>query len=423
MVSLSALAKIDPELFGYFEKEMEHQHSSLSFIPDENTTSPLCAAIMGNVLINSVSKVSYNRSEGLEAMTSKRICELFGAEYANLRTLNIEAASRVVFQALTNRGDVVMSLDLRKKEHCNSENLVFRFINFGIDPKTQELDYADIEKKAKANRPHLIILSPVNYPRDLDYARLSEIAKGCGAILWCDISQTAGLIASHALSSPFPYADVVTFTVQGAMQGPQCAVILPRREYGGLIDRAVNTSGHRGLLTAQLAALSARIHEMSAPLYADYGKAVLENARALEKGLKAAGMHVIGPETQSHFVMVNMQDSALSARGAQELLSDCNVEVRYAQVETSRPDVKFDSVRFSVLSATTRGVKTQDFEKIGQTIGRYLLNPDDEHAEELRSQVARLTATLPFFGRKWLPEGVSLSEAEIASLSYSGFKR
>lgn len=415
MISLSILQQFDPELFAFFEKEMEHQHSSLSFIPDENSTTPLCAAIMGNVLVNSVGKVSFSRAEGLEALTADRICRLFGAEHANIRTLNIEAASRVVFQALTKRGDVVLSLDLRKKEHCNSENLVFRFMNFGIDPKKQEIDYADLEKTAKQCKPHLMILSPINYPQDIDYERVSAIAKKVGALLWCDISQNAGLIAAGKLSSPVPYADVVTFTVHGAMQGPQCSVILSKSELGGAIDRAVTTSGHIGLLTAQLSALSARIYEMGSDLYKQYSDAVLENAKALEKGLRAGGMSIIGPGTQSHFVMIDMKNTAVSARGAQELLADCNVGVRYATVCTSDPAIRFDSVRFSVLSATTRGLGPKDLENAGKVIAAYLKSPDDDHAKDLTNAIARLTATLPFFSKKWLPEGVHMD-----STPYSG---
>lgn len=414
MISLSILQQFDPELFAFFEKEMEHQHSSLSFIPDENSTTPLCAAIMGNVLVNSVGKVSFSRAEGLEALTADRICRLFGAEHANIRTLNIEAASRVVFQALTKRGDVVLSLDLRKKEHCNSENLVFRFMNFGIDPKKQEIDYDNLEKTAKQCKPHLMILSPINYPQDIDYKRVSEIAKKVGALLWCDISQNAGLIAAGKLSSPVPYADVVTFTVHGAMQGPQCSVILSKSELGGAIDRAVTTSGHIGLLTAQLSALSARIYEMGSELYKNYSDAVLENAKALEKGLRAGGMRIIGPGTQSHFVMIDMKNTAVSARGAQELLSDCNVGVRYATVCTSDPAIRFDSVRFSVLSATTRGLTPKDLETAGEFIAAYLKSPDDDHAKNLTNEIAKLTATLPFFSKKWLPEGVHIDGAPYA---------
>ena len=221
MNPLNVIRGFDPDLYAYFEKELEHQRLSLSFIPDENSTSPLCAAIMGSVLVNTTKTSGYALDAGLETLTAKQICSLFNADHANIRTISIEAASRCVFQSLTKRGDIVMSLDLRKKEHCNSENLAYRFVNFSIDPKTQRLDMDKVEAQAKSCRPQMIVLSPINYPLQIDYARFAQIAKECGALLWCDISQIAGLIAGGALPTPVPYADVVTFSCHGAMQGPQ----------------------------------------------------------------------------------------------------------------------------------------------------------------------------------------------------------
>ena len=134
MNPLCLLENFDKELYGFFKNALSRQEHSLSFIPDENATSPISASLMGDILVNFTENLILNRSESLESLTCKRICELFGAQRANIRTVSIEAASRVVFQALASRGDVVMSLDLRKKEHCNSENLVYRFVNFCVDP-------------------------------------------------------------------------------------------------------------------------------------------------------------------------------------------------------------------------------------------------------------------------------------------------
>ena len=258
MNPLNVIRGFDPDLYAYFEKELEYQRLSLSFIPDENSTSPLCAAIMGSVLVNTIRHFSYNRVEGLEPLAAKRICELFKADHANVRPITIEAASRVVFQSLTRRGDVVMSLDLRKKEHCNSENLAYRFVNFGVDPQSGKLDMDAVEKQAMECKPQLIIVSPINYPLSLDYERFADIAHKCGAILWCDISQTAGLIAGGVLPSPLPHADVVTFSAHGAMQGPHSSVILCSNKYASSIDRMAITAGHNGLQSAELAALADR---------------------------------------------------------------------------------------------------------------------------------------------------------------------
>lgn len=415
MNPLNILRKFDPDLYGFFEKELEHQHGTLSFIPDENSTSPLCAAIMGNVLVNSVSKVSFNRSLGLEAMATKRVCELFNAEHANLRTITIEAASRVVFQALTKRGDVVMSLDLRKKEHCNSENFAFRFVNFGIDPKTQQLDYEAIEKQALVCKPQLIIVSPINYPLDIDYERFARIAKDCGALLWCDISQVAGLIAGGVLSSPFPHADIVTFSAHGALQGPHGSVILSSNELANAIDRVVTTSGHNGLLTAELAALASRMQEMKGEPHRQYVRSVVDNAKALAEGLQRGGAKIISNGTQSHFVMVDCKSSAIAARGAQEVLSQAGVMVRICNILTSDPNVKYEAVRFSTLVPTTRGVTPIQMENIGEAIAQVLMNPDDKHIRALHDLVSKITCVLPAFSPAWLEPSV---RENLSSASY-----
>ena len=181
MKSIKIVKSFDEQLYSFFVREIERQHVTLSFIPDENSTSPLCASIMGSVLVNSANSLLLGKYNVLEKITNDRLCEVFGADHATVKNVTIETASRVVFKALTTRGDIVMSLDMRKKEHCNSENLVFRFINFGIDPEKQILDMNEIEKLAKENRPKLIIVSPINYPLAVDYERFSSIAKSVGA--------------------------------------------------------------------------------------------------------------------------------------------------------------------------------------------------------------------------------------------------
>ena len=407
MNPLNVIRGFDPDLYAYFEKELEHQRLSLSFIPDENSTSPLCAAIMGSVLVNTSKHTGYALDAGLETLTAKRICELFKADHANLRTISIEAASRCVFQSLTKRGDVVMSLDLRKKEHCNSENLAFRFVNFSIDPKTQRLDMSAVEEQAKACRPQMIVLSPINYPLEIDYAHFARIAKECGALLWCDISQTAGLIAGGALPSPVPHADVVTFSMHGALQGPQASVILCKSDIANSIDRTVYMGGHSGLQTAQLAALEARIREMQEPVYTEYAKAVVANAKALGEGLKAGGLNIMCQGTDSHLILVDSKDCALSsARGAQEMLAEAGVNVRICSIETADPEVKFDAIRFSSLPATTRGASASQLKEIGGYIAQFLRTPNADNLKHLRDMIARITVGLPTFFEYWLSDVV-----------------
>lgn len=412
MNPLNIIRGFDHELYDYFEKELEHQHYSLSFIPDENPISPLCSAMMGNVLVNSYHNTAFSVNTDLAKITKNRICKLFKGENANVSTITIETASRVVFQAVTQRGDVVMSLDLRKKEHCNSESFVYQFVNFGIDPNTQELDYDAIEKSVLFNKPRLIILSPINLPRTIDYERVSKMAKEVGAILWCDISQVAGLIMSGVLPSPLPHADIVTFTTHGALQGPSCSIIISNNRLASAIDRACISSGHSGLNSSELAALTARLEEMATPEYTSYCKAVVDNAKALAKGLQDGGCKLVCNGTESHLVIIDSRHCAIAARGALESLADCGVNVRICQVLTSDPNTKFDAVRLSTLPATTRGVSSEEMEKIGFAIGKFLVNPDPKNEEHLRSLVRETTLIMPIFNVQWLCDTVKANLVE-----------
>ena len=418
MNPLNVIRGFDPDLYTYFETELERQHLSLSFIPDENSISPLCAAIMGSVLVNTTkASLNFSRMSGVEGLASKRICSLFKADHANIRTITIEAASRVVFQALTRRGDVVMSLDLRKKEHCNSESFAYRFVNFGVDPNTEKLDMDAIEKQAMECRPQLIICSPINYPLAIDYERFSKIAKACGAVLWCDISQTAGLIAGGVLPSPVPYADVVTFTAHGAMQGPQSSIILCTQDLANAIDRVVVSSGHVGLHTSHLAALAARVEEMKDPVYAEYSKRVVDNAKALAEGLKEGGLKLVSGGTETHQVIVDAKSCALSARGAQELLAESGVMVRICNVLTQDQAIKYEGIRFSTLSPSTRGATPSQMKEIGLNIADFLTHPYEANGKILRDQISRITVGLPDFYDHWMPKQVRENLVKLSVMS------
>lgn len=403
---LNIIRGFDGELYDYFERELERQYYSLSFIPDENSISPLCAATQGSVLINAQTVSAFVQHKSLEQLAIERICMLFNGEHANVKAITIEDASRVVFQALLQRGDVVMSLDQRKQEHCNSEALAYRFVNFGLDPNTQKLNLDAIEEQVKSTQPKMVIVSPINYPLPIDYERIAEIAHSVGALLWCDISQVAGLITAHALPSPLPHADIVTFTTHGALQGPRSSVIICKSKLASAIDRAAVALGHSGLGSPELTSLCVRMREMQTEEYQDYCKNVVINAESLAAGLRESGMKLIGGGTSSHFVVIDAKHCGLSARGALEILADCGVLVRNCQVLTADPKVKFDAVRFSSLPVTTRGIRAEQMHQLGIVIGKFLSNPNEENEHNLQTMVREIAVLLPQFHDRWLCEVV-----------------
>ncbi|MCR5085730.1 MAG: hypothetical protein K6A65_09560 [Succinivibrionaceae bacterium] len=415
MDPLSLVKGFDEELRDYICNEMERVRTTLSFIPDENRTSVLAAAMKGSVTFNNWLDRSHAGGANINAITCKRLCDLFHAEYANVSCLTIETASRVVFKSVTKRGDVVMSLDLRKREHCNSEDLAFRFVNFGVDPKTQRLDYDSIARLASECHPQLIIVSPINYPLSIDYRRFAEIAHAVGAVLWCDISQTCGLIAGHAIPSPFPFADIVTFSTLGALQGPQTSVILTKSEYARSVERIMANSRHIGLPSSKLVELSARLRELQDETYGAYVNDVMNNARVLAEGLRRGGMTILCGGTETHLVMIDTRSCAISSRGAQEILADAGVRTRICNMLTQDPGQRADAIRFSTLPLTTRGLQPNQFAEIGEAIGKFLMLPDESETKLLKDKVREMAASLPEFNPRYVSP-VALGNLRAAGL-------
>ena len=208
------------------------------------------------------------------------------------------------------------------------------------------------------------------------------------------------------MPSPLPHADVVTFTTQGALQGPHCSSILCKKRFSSAIDRAAVSSGHSGLGSSELTALAVRLQEMQSIEYKNYCKSVVDNARSLGKGLVDGGMRLIGGDTNSHFVIVDTQSCGMSGRGAMDSLADCGIFARSCTIYTADPEVKFDAVRFSSMPATTRGVNIDDMYRLGVLIGKFLASPTPENEKKLLGLVRDLTLVLPLFHDRWLQKVV-----------------
>ena len=182
---------------------MDRQISTLSLIPTDNAASPLSQYLKGSALGNDfIGHNSLEHYSRIEQLAVKRACELFKAEHAILRTGNPVAASRVVLMALAKNGDKILSFNLRKSEHCTGEQMKYNFIKFAVEPNNFKLSYDKVRYLALKNKPTLIIYSPVNYPHNIDYAKMRRIADESGAKLWIDLGQNAGLVAERRTSRP-----------------------------------------------------------------------------------------------------------------------------------------------------------------------------------------------------------------------------
>ncbi len=237
---LHNLKAFDPELWEILRDSHRRQLDTLSLIPTTNAASPFASYLRGSALGNDfLDHHAAEHSSKLERMAVRRACDLFRAEHAIVRIGNPAAASRVVLQALASPKDTILSFNLRKQEHCTGERMQYRFVKFGVEPDTLQLNFGKVRALAHQYNPRLIIYSPVNYPHNIDYEELRKIADEVGAYLWVDLGQNSGLIAAGKIDSPLPCADVATFAASDGLHGPQSGIILSKKRLAEHLEQAV----------------------------------------------------------------------------------------------------------------------------------------------------------------------------------------
>ena len=401
---LRKLENFDPELCGQLRSALKQQRTTLSLIPTTNAASPFASFLKGSTLGDEIiDHHKAHRQSRLEKLALSRAKELFGAEHAVVRIGSLAIASRVVMLALLKKGDTVLSFNLRKSEHCTGD-LQYNFVKFGVEPDTLELNFAKVQALAHKHRPDMIIYSPVNYPRNIDYAGLRKIADEVGAYLWIDLGQNSGLIAAGKIASPVPYADVATFAASDALHGPQNGIILCKEKIAELLDRTVIETGHSSLKKNVLASLALAFKEADCMEYQDYAQQVLDNARGLENGLLAAGCKLLCSPTENHLVLVQLPEGTSGSEVADKLKT-AGLMVKAEQLMTAEDSISFPILRLSSLDSATRYLQAEEMEEVGRVLGQFLNSPQDDVAVQTVSKfIKKLVEDLPLFAEDWLPE-------------------
>ena len=407
------LKKFDPDLCELLKASFDRQISTLSLIPTDNAASPLSQYLKGSALGNDV--LGYNVLEHysrVEKLSVKRVCEIFGAEHAIVRIGNLVAAARVVLQTFAKNGDKILSFNLRKSEHCTGEQMQYDFIKFALEPHDFKLNFDKVRYLALKNKPVLIIYSPVNYPRNIDCKKLREIADEVGAKLWIDLGQNSGLIAAKKIKSPVPYADIATFSASDALHGPQTGIILTKKKFADLLEQKVIDTGHASMKKNVLAALAITFREVACAEYENYAQQVLDNARALENGLKKAGIELICAPTENHLVIAKFPKN-VDVKSTVQNLMQANFLVDAEKFMTSDDKISYPVLRLSSLDPTTRGLYENDMLTVGLTLGEFLKSPQDSRAiKAVKMVIKEMVENLPLFAEEWLPEEEIIHEQD-----------
>ncbi len=411
---LKYLSSSDPQVADAIEQELSRQRSSIELIASENFTSVAVMEAVGSVLTNKYAegypgKRYYGGCEKVdivENIARDRAKELFECNFANVQPHCGANANLAAYAALVDLGDTILGLSLDHGGHLTHGSPVnfsgkdYNFVAYGVDPKTELIDYDEMERLAKQHRPKLIVGGASAYPRVIDFERMAQIAHEVGAYLMIDMAHIAGLVATGAHPSPVPYADVVTSTSHKTLRGPRGGFILSNdEEIATKIDKAVFPGSQGGPLMHVIAGKAVAFGEALKPEYADYIARVVENSAKMGEGMAAGGLRLVSGGTDNHLCLVDLTPADVTGKDAEKLLEHVGLTVNKNTIpnETRSPFVT-SGIRVGSAAATTRGFDAEEFFRIGSLIAETVFNADDQaHLNGVAESVQDLISRHPLY--------------------------
>ena len=407
------LAQIDPELWTGIQNENRRQEEHIELIASENYTSPAVMAAQGSQLTNKYAegypgKRYYGGCEFVdvaEQLAIDRVKKLFGAEAANVQPHSGASANQAVFLAFLKPGDTFMGMSLAEGGHLshgmalNMSGKWFNAISYGLD-KNEVIDYEQMERLAREQKPKLIIAGASAYSLKIDFERFAKVAKEIGAIFMVDMAHYAGLIAAGVYPNPVPHADIVTSTTHKGLRGPRGGIILMKAEHEKAINSAMFPGLQGGPLMHVIAAKAVAFKEALEPGFKDYQKQVIANAQALANTLIERGLRIVSGKTESHVMLVDLRAKKITGKEAEAALGAAHITVNKNAIPND-PEKPFvtSGVRLGSPAMTTRGFKEAEAKEVGRLIADVLDNPHDPaNLAKVKEQVNALTKRFPVYG-------------------------
>jgi len=410
----SLIAQSDSEVARIVQLETERQTNTINLVASENHIPPAVLEAQ-NCLMTDKYAEGYPKHryyggcfyvDAIETLAIERAKKLFKAEHANVQPHSGSQANMATYSALLEHGDTVMGLTLSHGGHLthgldiNFSGKWYNFIPYGVNAKTEMLDYDYIEKQALENRPKLIVTGASAYPRTIDFERFGYIANKVGAKLLADIAHIAGIVAAGLHPSPIPYAQVVTSTTQKTLRGPRGGFILCNKELAPAIDTAIFPGIQGGPFMHVIAAKAVCLYQAMQPEFVDYQRSVLRNAQTLASELQNYGIRIVSGGTDNHIILADLSSLGISGKEAEQALETVGILV-------NRNIIPFDSkspqlasgIRLGTPATTTRGFGVQEMRHIASLIFQMLSSLDDDHARQrIHQEVKEMCRHFPIPG-------------------------
>lgn len=404
------LRAADPEIGDAMALELNRQRHKLELIASENIVSPAVMAAMGSVLTNKYAegypgKRYYGGCEYVdivETLAIERAKQLFGAEFANVQAHSGSQANLAAYAAVLQPGDTVLGMSLAEGGHLthgakvNASGKTYNFVPYGVDANGF-LDYDALYESAKKERPKLIVAGASAYPREIDFVRISAIAKEVGALFMVDMAHIAGLVVAGVHMNPVPYADIVTTTTHKTLRGPRGGLILSKAEYGPAINKAIFPGNQGGPLMHIIAAKAVCFGEALKPAFKAYGEQIVKNSKALANGLVSRGIDLVSGGTDNHLSLLDLRSVGLTGKELERRLDEVEITTNKNAIPND-PEKPFvtSGLRLGTAAVTTRGMNEADMDKIASLIALAATDFDAKKTY-IRDEVDALCAAYPLY--------------------------
>lgn len=410
---MSYLAKTDPAIADIIEKERLRQVNGLELIASENVVSRAVLEAMGSIMTNKYAegypgKRYYGGCEFhdmAENLARDRLKKLFGAEYANVQAHSGTQANMAVYFAAIKLGDKILSMKLNQGGHLSHGSPVsftgkfYQVAQYGVDPKTETLDYGAVAEMAKKEKPQIIVCGASAYPRTIDFKAFQEIANDVGAVCLADIAHIAGLVATGLHPTSVGVVNYTTTTTHKTLRGPRGGAIMCNADLGVGIDKAVFPGMQGGPLMHTITAKAVCFEEALKPSFREYNQQIIKNAKVLAETLMANGLRLVSGGTDNHLMLLDLTDQGITGLEAETALGKAGITVNKNTIpnETKSPFVT-SGLRVGTPAVTSRGMKEAEMRLIGGWIASVIKDcKNEKNISDVRGKVEALASKFTLY--------------------------
>jgi glycine hydroxymethyltransferase len=409
----TSLEQLDPEIYAAIQNEERRQSDGLELIASENFTYRAVLEATGSVFTNKYAEGYPGRRyyggcefvDVVESLAIERARSLFGAEHVNVQPHSGSQANMAVYLTILKPGDTVLGMNLSHGGHLthghplNFSGKYYRIVPYGVSKDSEVIDYEELARLARENKPRLIVVGASAYPRTIEFERISKVAQETGAMMMVDIAHIAGLVAAGEHPSPVPHAEFVTSTTHKTLRGPRSGMVMCREVFAKDLNRSVFPEMQGGPLVHVIAAKAVCFKEAATEEFRSYIRQVVRNAKTLAAKIAARKFRIVSGGTDTHLMLVDVFSKGINGKQAEQALDRAGITVNKNAIPFDQnPPLTPSGIRIGTPALTTRGMKEAEMEAVGDWIADVLEDVNDEAVQKrVRKEVERLCEKFPLY--------------------------